>query len=76
MTNIIERNARIPCKQFKTFKTYSDNQLGVSIQVFEGECEVTIIIFNFSDCWKFKIEVFYLKYEYKNFNSKLDFIHF
>jgi heat shock protein 1/8 len=41
MTNLINRNSVIPSRQTQTFSTYADNQLSVSIKVYEGERKFT-----------------------------------
>jgi heat shock protein 1/8 len=41
MAKIITRNSTIPCKKEQVFSTYSDNQPGVTVKIFEGEREFT-----------------------------------
>lgn len=41
MDQMIKRNTSIPCDREKVYSTYSDNQPGVTIKIFEGERTMT-----------------------------------
>ena len=41
MSKIIPRNTTIPCCKEQIFSTYSDNQPGVTVKIYEGEREFT-----------------------------------
>ena len=41
MTKLIERNTTKPCKKEEIFSTFTDNQPGVTVRVYEGERKLT-----------------------------------